>query len=187
MNIIVFGIQMHQNPGKPLWHALNRRLGRINAIRQNEQVVVPPNLRRDFESRRHFCRFLRLAKEVIARLGNKELDIERLQPIKLGLGITPKTPDTENHIPIAPGDQQEFATLLADAHGEEFDIIVGTLTFGNVTCAIGLPSLESHGSGTSGIFHRRVLCLIAFEQRLRAWGLSPLALRLHRLNVLWDG
>jgi hypothetical protein len=105
MNILVLGVEMHQDPRPPPRHTRHRRLRRVNAIREDEEIVEPSNLRCDVERRLHLCSILGEAKENIARLWNKEVNIERLQPLKLDAGIAPEVPDAQHCVLVILRDQ----------------------------------------------------------------------------------
>ncbi len=105
MNILVLGVEMHEDPRPAPRHTRDRRLRRVDAIREDEDIVEPSDLRRDVERRLHLRSFLGEAKESTARLWNQEVNIERLQPLKLGAGITPEIPDAQHDVLVILRDQ----------------------------------------------------------------------------------
>ena len=95
MNVLVLSVEMHQDALRPpRRHTRDRRLRRVDAVGEDEEIVEPSDLRRDLERWVHFRGLLGAAKESIARCWNKEMNIERREPLKL-----------------APGSRWRFRTL----------------------------------------------------------------------------
>ena len=67
MNVLILSVEMHQDARPPPRHTRDRRLRRIDAIWEDEEIVEPSDLRHDLERWLHLRSILGEAKESIAR------------------------------------------------------------------------------------------------------------------------
>jgi hypothetical protein len=58
MKIVILRVEMDEDPRPPRRHTLERRLRRIDAVGEDEEIVVPADLRRDLERRLDLGGFL---------------------------------------------------------------------------------------------------------------------------------